>query len=261
MGRVSATDHRPHITIHDDSGAVSRAAAGIIADLLRTQPDAVLGLATGGTMVSIYAHLAGLAAAGEISFDQVRSFNLDEYIGLPSDHPQSYRHFMNIHLADPAGLDPARMEIPSGVAPDLEAETRRYEAALAAAGPIALQLLGLGGNGHIGFNEPGSAEDSRTRVVTLDTRTVRDNARFFERKDEVPRQAISMGVASILQAERLLLVACGAAKAEAVRAMIDGPISPDCPASFLRRHADVRVILDREAASLLQGGMDSAANR
>lgn len=249
---MSADDNRPAITIHADAAAAAHAAAATIASVLRDKPDAVLGLATGGTMIPVYARLAAMAGAGAASLVQARSFNLDEYVGLPPDHPQSYRHFMNVHLVEPAGMDPARMEVPLGMAPDAAEEARRYEAALAAGGPVDLQLLGLGGNGHIGFNEPGSSADSRTRVVELDERTVQDNARFFASGEKVPRQAISMGIASILSARRILLVATGASKAEAVRAMIEGPIGPQCPASFLRRHAAVEVFLDREAASLLQ---------
>lgn len=249
---MSANENRPAITIHADAEAAAHAGAEVIASLLRKRPDAVLGLATGGTMIPAYSRLAAMVAAGEASLARVRSFNLDEYVGLPPDHPQSYRHFMNEHLAGPARMDPAWMEVPSGMAADVDEESRRYEAALAATGPVDLQLLGLGRNGHIGFNEPGSSADSRTRVVALDERTVQDNARFFAGGEEVPRRAISMGIATILSARRIVLVATGLPKAEAVRAMIEGPVGPQCPASFLRRHAAVEVILDREAASLLR---------
>ncbi|MBW7922799.1 MAG: glucosamine-6-phosphate deaminase [Rubellimicrobium sp.] len=238
----------PTVTVADDAAAAARAAAEIIAGVVRDDPRACLGLATGGTMIPVYAELAAMVARGEVSLAQVSSFNLDEYVGLPPDHPQSYRHFMNLHLAGPAGMDPARMEVPSGIAADAGAEAARYEAALAARGPVALQLLGLGGNGHIGFNEPGSDSDSRTRVVTLDARTVADNARFFGPGEEVPRRAISMGVGTILSARRILLVATGAGKAGAVRAMLQGPVGPDCPASFLRLHPAAQVVLDRAAA-------------
>lgn len=249
---MSANENRPAITIHADAEAAAHAGAEVIASLLRQRPDTILGLATGGTMIPVYARLAAMVAAGEASLAQVRSFNLDEYVGLPPDHPQSYRYFMNEHLAGPAGMDPARMEVPLGIAADAEEEASRYEAALAAAGPVELQLLGLGGNGHIGFNEPGSSADSLTRAVALEDRTVQDNARFFAGDEEVPRKAITMGIATILSARRILLVATGAAKARAVRAMIEGPVGPQCPASFLRCHAAVELILDREAASLLQ---------
>lgn len=250
---MRAEDHRPRVTVLEDPAAAARAAATIIADTLRENPQALLGLATGGTMVPVYAELAAMVARGAVSLAEAASFNLDEYVGLPPDHPQSYRFFMNRHLAQPAGMDPARMEVPSGSAPDPQAEAVRYEAALAARGPVALQLLGLGGNGHIGFNEPGSTATSRTRVVTLDARTVADNARFFGAGETVPEQAISMGVGTILDARRILLVATGPGKAEAVRAMLEGPVGPDCPASFLRRHGAVDVVLDRDAAALLAG--------
>ncbi|MCC7321788.1 MAG: glucosamine-6-phosphate deaminase [Rubellimicrobium sp.] len=242
-------DHSPAVTILDDAAAASEEAARVIAATLRDRPDAVLGLATGGTMVPVYASLARMIAAGGIALARARSFNLDEYVGLPPDHPQSYRHFMNTHFATPTGMDPARMDLPSGIAPDPQAEAARYEAALASGGPVDLQLLGLGGNGHIGFNEPGSSAESRTRVVTLDPRTVKDNARFFGPGEEVPARAITMGIASILAARRILLVATGPGKAAAVRAMLRGPVGPDCPASFLRRHLAVTVILDRAAAA------------
>lgn len=244
----------PTVTIADDGPAAAREAAAIIADILRKDPQACLGLATGGTMVPVYAELAAMVADGRLDMSQVSSFNLDEYVGLPPDHPQSYRSYMNTYLAGPAGMDPARMEVPSGIAADPQAEAERYESALAARGPVALQLLGLGGNGHIGFNEPGSPADSRTRVVELDPRTVADNARFFAPGEEVPRHAISMGVGTILAARRILLVATGAAKADAVRAMLQGPVGPDCPASFLRLHPAAQVVLDRDAAGALAGG-------
>lgn len=248
---MTGADHRPNITVFPTAPAASHAAAKVIAGLLRETPRASLGLATGGTMIPVYAELVAMVAAGEVSLAQMRSFNLDEYVGLTRDHPQSYRAYMTAHLAGPTGMKPAQLELPSGDAPDPEAEAHRYEALLRRNGPLDLQLLGLGGNGHIGFNEPGSSEDSRTRVVTLAPATIHANARFFGPGEDVPDHAISMGIATILSARRILLVATGASKAAAVRAMIEGEIGPDCPASFLRRNSSVQVILDADAATAL----------
>ncbi|WP_203641712.1 glucosamine-6-phosphate deaminase [Levilactobacillus andaensis] len=204
----------------------------------------VLGLATGSTPVTIYEQLV----ASDLDFSQLTSVNLDEYVGLNADHPQSYHYFMQQHLFNAKPF--ANSYVPDGTNVDAAAETKRYDAIIKD-NPIDLQLLGLGQNGHIGFNEPGTDPKSTTHKVALTDSTIAANARFFDNADEVPRFAYSMGVGSILQAKQILIVAYGEAKAAAVAAMIQGPVTPDVPASYLQTHPNVTVILDEAAASQL----------
>jgi len=204
----------------------------------------VLGLATGSTPVTIYEQLV----ASDLDFSQLTSVNLDEYVGLTADHPQSYHYFMQQHLFNAKPF--ANSYVPDGTNADAAAETKRYDAIIKE-NPIDLQLLGLGQNGHIGFNEPGTDPESTTHKVALTESTIAANARFFDNADEVPRFAYSMGVGSILQAKQILIVAYGEAKAAAVAAMIQGPVTPDVPASYLQTHPNVTVILDEAAASQL----------
>ena len=239
------------ILIHQTKATATDAAAGLIADRLARQPDTVLGLATGGTMESLYADLIARHRAGQVSFARATSFNLDEYVGLAPDHPASYWRYMREKLFDHVDMDPARAHLPRGDAPDPEAEAARFEAAIVAAGDIGLQLLGLGLNGHIGFNEPTSSLSSLTRIKTL-TRSTRDaNARFFDRADDVPRLAITMGIGTILRAQEVVLLAYGAEKAEVVARMIEGPIAAACPATALQMHRKVTIVLDEAAAGAL----------
>lgn len=225
-------------------------AAGLYVDLLRRKPDAVLGLATGSTPLGLYARLAALYRAGELSFRRATSFNLDEYVGLPATHSQSYRYFMEHNLFSHVDLPAERTHVPSGLDVS-DAALAGYDAAIEAAGGIDLQLLGLGGNGHIGFNEPGTPFGLGTHVVELTARTRQDNARFFASLDEVPTHAATMGVKTVMHARAILLLAFGSAKAEAVRAALTGPVTEDVPASVLQLHPDVTVICDEEAAKLL----------
>lgn len=204
----------------------------------------VLGLATGSTPVTIYEQLV----ASDLDFSQLTSVNLDEYVGLTADHPQSYHYFMQQHLFNAKPF--ANSYVPDGTNADAAAETKRYDAIIKE-NPIDLQLLGLGQNGHIGFNEPGTDPESTTHKVALTESTIAANARFFDNADEVPRFAYSMGVGSILHAKQILIVAYGEAKAAAVAAMIQGPVTPDVPASYLQTHPNVTVILDEAAASQL----------
>ncbi|AKP65959.1 glucosamine-6-phosphate deaminase [Levilactobacillus koreensis] len=204
----------------------------------------VLGLATGSTPVTIYEQLV----ASDLDFSQLTSVNLDEYVGLTADHPQSYHYFMQQHLFNAKPF--ANSYVPDGTNADAAAETKRYDAIIKE-NPIDLQLLGLGQNGHIGFNEPGTDPESTTHKVALTESTIAANARFFDNADEVPRFAYSMGVGSILKAKQILIVAYGEAKAAAVAAMIQGPVTPDVPASYLQTHPNVTVILDEAAASQL----------
>lgn len=225
-------------------------AAELYRALLRRKPDAVLGLATGSTPLGLYAQLVALYRAGEISFAQATSFNLDEYVDLPPTHDQSYRYFMEKNLFSQIDLPQARIHVPSGLDVS-EAALAAYDEAIEAAGGIDLQLLGLGGNGHIGFNEPGTPFALGTHVVALTERTRRDNARFFASLDEVPTHAATMGVRTVMHARAILLLAFGRAKAEALAAALTGPVAPDVPASVLQLHPDVTVFCDKEAAALL----------
>ena len=238
------------VLILPDAETATRRAAGLVLDALRTDPLLVLGLATGGTMEPLYRHLA--QDRGDLSFGGVTTFNLDEYVGLAPEHAQSYHAYMRHHLFAHIDIDPARTFLPRGDAPDPRAEAERYDRAIAIAGGIGLQILGLGANGHIGFNEPTSSLGSRTRVKTLTKQTRADNARFFDRPADVPRFAITMGIATILDAREIILLATGRAKAQAVRDMIEGPIAAICPASVLQMHRRATIILDESAASDLR---------
>ncbi|MBY9078643.1 glucosamine-6-phosphate deaminase [Paenibacillus sp. HN-1] len=221
--------------------------ANLVAGLLQTNPRAVLGLATGSSPISVYEELAAMHRRGLVSFSKASSFNLDEYVGLPADHPESYRSFMNRNLFDHIDIDLTRTHIPDGNAPDLAAECRAYDAMLEEQGPVDLQILGIGGNGHIGFNEPGTGLEGGTHVVDLLPETRQANSRFFPSIDEVPRQAITMGIGTILKARQILLLARGAEKAEAIRKAVRGPITTECPASLLQTHPNVVVLLDEGA--------------
>jgi glucosamine-6-phosphate deaminase len=211
----------------------------------------VLGLATGETMRPVYARLVAMHRDGRADFSGVTTFNLDEYVGIAPDHPASFNAFMRDALFDHVNLDPRRCHLPRGDAPDPEAEARRYEEAIAQAGGIDLQLLGIGRNGHLAFNEPTSSLASRTRIKTLTQATRIANAAAFA-PDPVPRQAITMGIATILAARACLLLATGASKAAAVARMVEGPLGADCPATALQMHPAATVVLDREAASQLE---------
>ncbi|RXZ48701.1 glucosamine-6-phosphate deaminase [Agromyces fucosus] len=211
----------------------------------------VLGVATGSSPEPVYAALADRASAGTFRVDSLRAFALDEYVGLPDDHAERYRNVLLRAFADPLGIDDRSVHVPDGGDADPSAAAEAYERAIHLAGGIDLQLLGIGRNGHIGFNEPGSDFRSLTRVVELADSTRVANARFFADRDEVPRHSISQGLATIMRARAALLIATGAAKAEAVRAALTGPVTTDLPASVLQRHPALSVYLDGEAASAL----------
>ncbi|MDA5109185.1 glucosamine-6-phosphate deaminase [Brevibacillus thermoruber] len=239
------------LLIAENYEALSKEAARVVAQVVAAKPTAVLGLATGSTPIGMYRELARLHREEGVDFSRVMTFNLDEYVGLPPHHPQSYRTFMQEHFFRHVNIPLEQTNIPRGDAPDLQAECRRYEEAIAAAGGIDIQVLGIGRNGHIGFNEPGSDAETTTRVVKLAQSTIKANARFFDSIDEVPTKAVSMGIKTILAAKRILLLASGEAKAEAVRRMLEGERTPDVPASLLQLHPDVTVIVDKDAAALL----------
>ena len=239
------------IYLEKDYEAMSRRAAHIIAAEVYRNPECVLGLATGSTPVGTYKQLIAWNQQGDLSFKNVRTVNLDEYKGLSGDHDQSYRYFMNTNLFDHIDIDKANTNVPNGLAEDAEAECAAYDELVASLGYADLQLLGLGHNGHIGFNEPDSHYTKETHVVDLAQSTIDANARFFESANDVPRQALTMGMGCIMAARRVLLIANGEGKAEALYNAFCGPITPECPASILQLHNDVVVVGDEAALSKL----------
>ena len=235
------------VVIVEDPGALGSRAASLVIDALRLDPRLVLGVATGSSPVTTYRALAAAHDSG-LDFSGVRCVALDEYLGIDGSDPASYRSFVRREVAAPLGIPEDRVLVPDGAAPDPEAACRAFEAAVRDLGGVGLQLLGIGRNGHLGFNEPGSAFGSRTRVARLSETTRADNARFFARPEDVPTHCLTQGLGTILEASRLVLVASGAHKAPAVAAALEGPVTEECPASVLQRHPDVTVVLDREAA-------------
>lgn len=231
---------------------MSRKAANIIAAQVILKPNAVLGLATGSTPVGTYQNLIAGCEKGDIDFSGIHSVNLDEYKGLSGEHDQSYRYFMNHNLFDHVNIVKDNTNVPNGQAEDTEAECKRYDQVIEEQGGIDLQLLGIGGNGHIGFNEPSDVFEKGTHVVTLTAETRQSNARFFHSLEEVPTHALTMGVGNIMSAGKILLLASGAAKAKAVYDSCFGPITPAVPASVLQLHSDVVVIADEEALALVR---------
>ena len=230
----------------------SRRAADLVAALVKRNPKAVLGLATGSTPVKMYKCLIADCKAKKVSFKGVRSWNLDEYYGLPGTHDQSYRYFMDKNLFDSIDIVKKNTHVLNGLAKDWRKEAAAYEKAIKAAGGIDLQVLGIGSDGHIAFNEPGSSLASRTRLVSLTPQTIKDNARFFKKAADVPRFALSMGVGSILEAKQIVLLAFGANKAAAVAAAVEGGVSQFCTASALQMHQDAWLFLDAAAAAKLK---------
>jgi glucosamine-6-phosphate deaminase len=240
------------VVILKNAEDVSLRAAEIIANLVRRRPQSVLGLATGSTPLATYQRLIELTKAKQLSFSRVTTFNLDEYVGLSAEHPHSYHSFMRTHFFQHIDIDPTAWHVPDGLASDYEATSQQYEQKIIDAGGIDLQLLGIGTDGHIAFNEPGSSLASRTRIKALTEQTRRDNARFFSSLADVPKLAISMGIGTILDARRILLLATGASKANAVRAFIEGPVTSQITASSLQLHPIATVVLDEAAAQWLQ---------
>ena len=238
------------VIITDGAAAVAKASAQILCRQLADKPGSVLGLATGSTPVMLYKELVRRYQADQVCFSQAKSFNLDEYVGIDPRHPQSYRYFMQQHLFDYINIDPVATQVPQGLA-DPQIECQRYETAIKSAGGIDCQVLGLGINGHIGFNEPTSSMVSRTRIKTLTEDTVAANARFFEPHEKQPTLALTMGIGTIMEARQIVLLAIGKNKAPAVKAMIEGPVAAMHPASALQFHGAVTVVLDAAAASML----------
>lgn len=240
------------VVIVPDADAAGVLVADIVARVLATAPSPVIGLATGSSPLGAYRELIARHRRGEISFAHAHAVLLDEYLGLPPDHPQAYRTVIRRELVDHVDLDPSRLHGPDVTCPDVPAMCSAYEALLTELGGVDVQLLGIGRDGHIGFNEPGSSLGSRTRIKTLTETTRRDNARFFASLDEVPRHVVTQGLATIRDARHLVLVATGAAKAAAIAAAVEGPLTAMCPASVLQLHPHVTVIVDEEAASGLR---------
>lgn len=239
------------IKIYDNPQQIGRAAATLFAAQVLRNPQSVLGFATGSTPLPTYQVLVEMAGEGLLDFSQITTFNLDEYVGLPKTHDQSYHYFMHDNLFDKINLNPERIHILSGTAPDVEAECAAYEDAITAAGGIDLQILGIGENGHIAFNEPDGDFSDKTHRVKLTESTIEANKRFFDSAADVPREALTMGIGTIMRARGIVLIATGEKKIDAVYGLAKGPITPQCPASILQLHPEVTVLIDRAAAARL----------
>jgi glucosamine-6-phosphate deaminase len=241
------------VVIVSDAKAGGELIAGAMAELLRRKPDALLGVATGSTPLPVYQALAAAVGAGGVDVSRARVAQLDEYVGLPPEHPESYRSVLRREVLEPLGLDLGAFMGPDGTAEDVRAACEAYDRALAEAGGVDLQLLGIGTDGHIGFNEPCSSLVSRTRIKTLTEQTRVDNARFFDGDiEQVPHHVITQGIGTILEARHLVLLATGEGKADAVAATVEGPVAAVCPASALQLHPHATVVVDEGAASKLK---------
>ncbi len=241
------------VVITSDEGEAGRLGADVVTELLRRRPDAVIGVATGSSPLAIYHELGRRIDAGELSLKHARAFMLDEYIGLPPDHPERYHQVIHRDFVAKVDIEPRHVHGPDGSAQDVPAACAAYERAIAEAGGIDVQILGVGTDGHIAFNEPGSSLVSRTRLKTLTERTRLDNARFFDGDaDAVPRHCITQGLGTIMDARHIVLVAFGAGKAEAIRELVEGPISASWPATILQMHPHVTVLVDAAAAGRLE---------
>lgn len=236
----------------NDYNDMSRKAANIISAQVILYPDSVLGLATGSTPLGVYRQLVDWYRKGDIDFSRVHSVNLDEYVGLAPEHPQSYHYYMNENFFRHINIKPENTNVPNGLAEDIDAECARYDKLIADLGGIDLQLLGIGHTGHIGFNEPDQDFDKMTHKVKLNQKTIEANSRFFNSEDDVPKYAITMGIKAIMQAKKILLVANGEGKAEILDRALFGPVAPAVPASILQLHPDVTVVADEAALSVIR---------
>lgn len=246
------------IIITEDYEKMSIAAADFISQEINRKPNLVLGLATGSTPLKTYEHLIKKYEEGKIDFASVTTFNLDEYIGVKPENQHSYHYYMNKNLFDMVNVKKENINIPNGNAEDIEIESAEYEKKIEKHGGIDLQILGIGRNGHIGFNEPDNIFSKATGPVRLKESTIQANTRFFERKEDVPTRAISMGIRTIMQSEKILLLASGEKKANAIAKTICGEIDPHVPASVLQLHRDVTIIIDKAAAAELEFDMDDS---
>lgn len=240
------------IVIKDNYEDISKYTAELIASQMVIKNDSIIGFATGSTPEATYRHLRDIYSSGRISFREITSFNLDEYVGLDAQNENSYWHYMHKNLFDHVDILKENINIPRGITSDLELECEKYEEKIDKSGGIDIQLLGIGRNCHIGFNEPDVKFEATTHIVELDEDTIQANSRFFDSYEEVPRKAISMGIKSIMKSKKIVLIAYGKEKAEAIRDMVEGKITPQNPASILQLHRDVTVVLDGEAAGLLK---------
>jgi len=239
------------ILIRDTLKASAQMAARVVRKIIHSEEKPVLGLATGGTPLRMYQELIRMKQTGELSFQNCTTFNLDEYAGLPPEDERSYHYYMMSNFFDHVDIDRKHVHLPDGNTENLRDACRKYEQQIKNAGGIDLQVLGIGANGHIGFNEPTGSFASRTWVKILSEQTIQDNSIYFDKLEEVPRHVVTMGIATIMESRHCLLLANGAKKADAIRKMIEGPISASCPASILQMHSRVTVVLDEESAYLL----------
>ena len=235
------------IIVCENYAEISARAAELIADLVKAKPDCVLGLATGSTPVGMYKELIAKNTAGEISFKDVTTYNLDEYYPIEPTHEQSYRYFMNVNLFDHIDIDKTKTFVPNGLTENPEEEGAAYDAAIEAAGGVDLQVLGIGQNGHIAFNEPDDALIAGTHITSLTEDTIDANSRFFASRDDVPTRAFTMGIGSIMKAKKIILLANGANKHAAIAQMLDDKITTQCPATILKAHPDVYLFCDKAA--------------
>ena len=239
------------VVIRRDAAAVANLAAGAIDRLVSSRPNAVLGLATGSSPLGVYEELVRRHRSGTVTFSRVSAFLLDEYIGLPVGHAASYREFIERHFSGLVDIDPGNVHVPDGMAVDVEASCSEYEEKIRTAGGVDLQLLGIGADGHVGFNEPTSSLASRTRVKTLTAQTRTDNARFFDDVAEVPHHVVTQGIGTILEARHLVLIAIGPGKAESIARAVEGPVTSMCPGSAIQLHPHATVVVDEAAAARL----------
>jgi len=244
------------VIIKDSYENLSKEAAKVVADRLKKKPNLVLGLATGSSPLGLYKELIRMHKYEGLDFSKVTTFNLDEYIGLPPSHDQSYHYFMQNNFFNSVNIDPRFIHVPHGMAKDVTLFCEWYEERINSFGGIDLQILGIGANGHIAFNEPGSSLGSRTRIKTLSYTTREANKRFFKKDELVPKYAITMGVGTIMDSKELLLVASGKGKAEAIKSAVEGPLTAMCPASIIQMHKEAFVIVDKDAGSKLEGTYD-----
>ena len=237
------------IIVVDNYEEMSKKAAKMIASQVILKPNSILGLATGDTPLGMYKELIKLYNENEVDFNDVRTFNLDEYYGLNRENPQSYYNYMMSNLFNHININIKNINVPSGMAKDVDEACREYEEKIREAGGIDMQVLGIGGNGHIGFNEPDVNFEAETHLVNLDEQTIEANSRFFDSIEDVPVKAISMGIKTIMNSKKIILLANGISKAEAIEKALQGKINPSVPASILQLHNDVTIIIDKEAAS------------
>lgn len=240
------------IIVCENYEEVSKKAAQMILSQVTLKPNSVLGLATGSTPIGMYENLVKLNKNGDIDFSEVRTFNLDEYYNLPKENDQSYHYFMYKNLFDHININPENIHIPNGMTDDVNAECERYDELIKEAGGVDIQVLGIGNNAHIGFNEPTINFEKGTHLVELEESTIEANSRFFDNIEDVPKKAITMGVGSIFKSKKIMLIATGENKAEAIYNTVYGKVVPEVPASILQFHSDIVLILDKKAAKLLK---------